>query len=113
MDPTSVPVPGDDPTLEFAGHLGATDVSSDLAPLVGDGAFLTRWSNEIGTPADISGDYVFGAAPNDAPYQQVIYRVRDRGDLTGVAVVALVPIIGAALTILIAVRVIRSRRQAR
>jgi hypothetical protein len=113
MDPTSVPVPGDDPTLQFAGHLDGAAVSSDLAPLVGAGAFLTRWTNEIGTPASISGDYVFGTVINDTPYQQVIYRVRDRGDLTGLALVALVPIIATAVTILIAVRVIRARRQAR
>jgi hypothetical protein len=113
MDPTSVPVPGDDPTLQFAGHLDPDAVSGDLAPFVGDGSFLTRWTNEIGTPASISGDYVFGMAADDAAYQQVIYRVRDRGDLTGLALVALVPILGAAVTILIAVRVLRSRRQAR
>ncbi|MEE6170188.1 MULTISPECIES: DUF2330 domain-containing protein [unclassified Mycolicibacterium] len=113
MDPTSVPVPGDDPTLQFAGHLGPDAVSGDLAPFVGDGAFLTRWTNEIGTPASISGDYVFVATANDTPYQQVIYRERDRGDLTGLALVALVPVLCAGVTALIAVRILRSRRQAR
>lgn len=113
MDPTSVPVPGDDPTLQFAGHLDPGAVSRDLAPFVDDGAFLTRWTNEIDTPASISGDYVFRTAANDAPYQQVIYRERDRGDLTGLALVALVPVLCAAVTVLIAARVLRSRRQAR
>jgi hypothetical protein len=113
MDPTAVPVPGDDPTLQFAGHLDSDAVSDDLAPFVGDGAFLTRWTNEIGTPARISGDYMFAAAANDTPYQQVIYRERDRGDLTGLALVALVPALCAAVTALIAARILKSRRQAR
>jgi hypothetical protein len=56
---------------------------------------------------------MFAAAANDTPYQQVIYRERDRGDLTGLALVALVPALCAAVTALIAARILKSRRQAR
>ena len=38
------------------------DVSPALAPYVGDGAFLTRWTNHINDPAAIDGDYVFEPA---------------------------------------------------
>ena len=44
------------PTLEFAGRIEGTDVSPALADFVGDGAFLTRWNNELLEPASIDGD---------------------------------------------------------
>ncbi len=59
MDPTSLPVAGNTPTLEFAGRIEGTDVSPALDDFVGDGAFLTRWTNDIREPASIDGDYVF------------------------------------------------------
>ncbi len=65
------------------GPSGSADVSPALAEYVGDAAFLTRWKNTIFDPASIDGDYVFEQAPSDSTYQQVIYRTRDRGDLTG------------------------------
>ena len=62
------------PTLEFAGRIEGTDVSPALADFVGDGAFLTRWNNDILEPASIDGDYVFEAADADTAYQRVIYQ---------------------------------------
>lgn len=81
MDPTAVPVAADKPTLEFAGRLEPGD-SPALADYVGDGAFLTRWKNTILDPSAIEGDYVFEQAASDTPFQQVIYRTRDRGEVT-------------------------------
>jgi Uncharacterized protein conserved in bacteria (DUF2330) len=88
MDPTTVPVVGEAPSLEFAGPVERADVSPALAEYLGDGAFLTRWSNYIGEPALIDGDYVFEQAASDTPYQRVIYHTRDRGGLTGLILLA-------------------------
>jgi hypothetical protein len=90
MDPTSVPVAGNAPTLEFAGRIDRADVSPALADFVGDGTLLTRWNNAIAVPAAIDGDYIFHAADADTAYQQVIYRERNRGDLTGLALLAVI-----------------------
>jgi hypothetical protein len=94
MDPTSLPVAGETPTLEFAGPIDESDVSPALADFVGDGAFLTRWSNSLLEPASIDGDYVFRPAAEDVTYQQVVYRNRNRGDLTGLVLLAAVGVAG-------------------
>jgi hypothetical protein len=83
MDPTAVPVAGQQPSLQFAGLFEGADVSPALAAYIGDGAFLTRWNDYIGEPALIDGDYVFEQAASDTTYQQVFYRTRNRGDVTG------------------------------
>lgn len=101
MDPTSLPVAGNTPTLEFAGRIEGTDVSPALDDFVGDGAFLTRWTNDIREPASIDGDYVFEAADADTAYQRVTYQTRNRGDLTGLTLIALVGVGGIALTVLL------------
>jgi hypothetical protein len=88
MDPKSVPVPGRDPSLRYAGQVEGADVSPALVEYVGDGAFLTQWNDIIGEPALINGDYVFEQASSDTTYQQVIYRTRDRGDITGLILLA-------------------------
>jgi hypothetical protein len=48
----------------------------------------TRWNDHIGEPSSIDGDYVFELAASDTPYQQVIYRTRNRGDVTGLILLA-------------------------
>lgn len=98
MDPTSVPVANNAPTLEFAGRIERADVSQALADFVGEGTFLTRWNDAIAVPTAIGGDYIFHAANADTAYQQVIYRERNRGDLTGLALLALI-----GLTVMIVV----------
>jgi len=98
MDPTSVPVAGDAPTLEFAGRIDGSDVSPALADFVGDGAFLTRWTDNLIEPSSIDGDYIFEPAADDTTYQQVIYRERNRGDVTGIALLA---VIGLGVVILL------------
>ena len=103
MDPTSLPVPGNAPTLQYAGP-------TDAASLAGyRGRYLTRWTNYLGEPQRIDGDYVFTRAATDSDYAQVIYRTRNRGGVTGLALVA------AALggVVLIGALWWRRRRQAK
>ncbi len=100
MDPTSIPSAGNTPTLEFAGRLDGSEVSPALADFVGEGAFLTRWNNNLIEPASIDGDYIFEPAAADTAYQQVIYRERNRGDVTGLALLGFVGLVGVALTVL-------------
>jgi hypothetical protein len=109
MDPKSVPVPGRDPSLRYAGQLEGADVSPALASFVGEGAFLTRWNDIIGEPALINGDYVFEQAASDTTYQQVIYRTRDRGDITGLILLA---VLGFGVVVGV-VLLVRRRAQAK
>lgn len=105
MDPRDVPVAGQQPSLEFAGHVEGADVSPALAAYFGDGAFLTRWNEHIGEPASIDGDYVFEQAASDTTYQHVIYRTRDRGGLTSLILLAAL----AAGAVALAVMLVRRR----
>ena len=107
MDPKAVPVAGQKPSLEFAGHVERADVSPALAAYVGDGAFLTRWNDDIFEPELIDGDYVFEPAASDTPFQHVIYRTRNRGDLTGLILIA-----ALASGVVIAVVLARRHRKA-
>jgi hypothetical protein len=104
MDPTAVPVAAAKPSLEFAGLLARADVSPAMADYVGDGAYLTRWTDHIYDPAAIDGDYVFERAVADTPYQQVIYRTRDRGDITGVILLAALAGVVVAIVVVLARR---------
>lgn len=103
IDPSALPVPGNAPTLQYAGPVDA--------PALADyrGRYLTRWTNYLGEPHRIDGDYVFARAATDSDYAQVIYRTRNRGDVTGLALIA------AALggVVLVAALWWRRRRQAR
>lgn len=87
MDPSTVPVDGATPTLRYAGRLDAQTVPDALAPYLSSGTFLTSWTDVIAEPAQIDHDYVFTRAGDDATYQQVLYRTRDRGDLTGAVLI--------------------------
>jgi hypothetical protein len=111
MDPTSIPVAGVAPTLEFAGRIGGAEVSPALADFVGDGAFLTRWTNTLIDPASIDGDYIFAPAVDDTAYQQVIYRERNRGDVTGLALLGLIFVAGIVIVITLARRSARTGHQ--
>jgi hypothetical protein len=94
MDPVSVPVADATPTLEYAGPVDGDEVSPALAEVVGDGTYLTRWSNHLADPAAIDGDYVFARAADDTAYQKVVYRDRNRGDVTGLALIGLLALGG-------------------
>jgi hypothetical protein len=107
MDPKTVPLAGQNPSLQFAGRLERGDVSPALAAFFGDGAFLTRWNDYIGEPALIDGDYVFEQAVSDTAYQQVLYRTRDRGDTSGLILLGVL-----ASGVLVAIIVLRRRARA-
>ncbi|MDT5208860.1 MAG: hypothetical protein QOF67_1275, partial [Mycobacterium sp.] len=109
MDPKSVPVAGQKPSLQFAGHVERADVSPTLADYVGDGAFLTQWNDYIYQPELIDGDYVFEPAASDTPFQHVIYRTRDRGDVTGLILLA---VLASCAMVLIVALARRRRRKA-
>jgi hypothetical protein len=104
MDPVSVPVAGNAPTLEYAGRIEGADVSPALADFVGDGAFLTRWHNDLLEPASIDGDYTFATADADTAYQRVTYQTRNRGDLTGLMLLAFVGLCAVMIVIVLARR---------
>jgi hypothetical protein len=109
MDPESVPVAGQKPSLEFAGHVERADLSPALAGYVGSGAFLTQWNDYIYEPELIDGDYVFEPAASDTPFQHVIYRTRDHGDITGLVLLA---VLASCVVVLIVVLARRRRRKA-
>jgi hypothetical protein len=108
MDPESVPVAGHKPSLEFAGRVERADLSPALAAYVGDGAFLTHWNDHIYQPELIDGDYVFEPAASDTPFQHVIYRTRDHGDITGFALLA---VFASGAVVFVVVLALRRRRR--
>jgi hypothetical protein len=89
MDPTSVPVAGAMPTLQFAGQLDDATAATELEPYLAKGTYLTRWNDFIREPQSIDADYAFTRAAADTPYQQVRYVTRHHGDITGLILVAL------------------------
>lgn len=109
MDPTALPISGRNPDLQFAGRISSRMRELDTYLEAGD--YLTRWTDTIDSPASIDGDYGFAPAAADDDYRAVIHRERDRGDLTGLAVLVAAAI-GAVAVAVRAVRV-RGRRQAR
>ena len=79
-----------------------------MADFVGDAAFLTRWKNTIFDPAAIEGDYIFEQAPADTPFQQVVYRTRDRGHITYLILVASIGVAGVAAAVLLIRQMMRN-----
>jgi hypothetical protein len=101
MDPTSVPVAGTMPTLEFAGQLDHATAGSELEPYLAKGTYLARWNDSIREPQAIDGDYAFTRAEADTPFQRVVYVTRHRGDVTGLIVLAVVGLGALTLTVLL------------
>jgi hypothetical protein len=112
MDPQSSPVPGVSPILEYAGRVDDGAATEALAPFVEHGSYLTRWSQFIGQPETIDGDYVFAAAGTDTDFQKVVYVTRHRGDLTGLLVIAIVGVGVVVVTVLLVRRTATPRRPA-
>ncbi|OBB02401.1 hypothetical protein A5755_27165 [Mycolicibacterium fortuitum] len=109
MDPTALPVAGGNPTLQFAGRISSR--ISELNTYLEAGDYLTRWTDTIDSPASIDGDYAFAPAAADNDYRAVVYRERDRGDVTGLALYVAAAI--GAVAVLVRVLKVRGRRQAR
>jgi hypothetical protein len=71
-----------------------------LAAVGGQAGAGRRWSQFIGQPDVIGGDYVFTAADTDTDFQMVVYVTRHRGDLTGLLVLVIAGVgIGAAIVL--------------
>jgi len=105
MDPSAVPVEGDEPALEFAGRLDQATAAPILQSYLTKGPYLTRWSDHIAVPGSIDGDYVFAQAEADTPYQKVVYVTRNRGDLTSLILLG----VGGLGLLVVAVVLIRRR----
>jgi hypothetical protein len=103
MDPRSVPAADERPKLGYAGRVEAASAGQALRGFVGDGAFLTYWTNDIGRPEQINGDYVFAQAKADTPYQRVEVIERNRGDLTGLILLGVL-VVAVVVTVLVVVR---------
>ncbi|WNG84426.1 DUF2330 domain-containing protein [Mycobacterium sp. ITM-2016-00316] len=106
MDPSTVPVAGTEPRLLYAGRLDEQTAPDALAPYLAAGTFLTSWTDVIGRPARIEHDYVFTRADSDTTYQQVIYRTREHGDLTGALLILAV----VATATFLVLRLVRQAR---
>ncbi len=52
----------------------------------------------------IEGDYIFEAASDDTTFQHVTYRERNRGDITGLALLALIGVGGLILAVVLSER---------
>jgi hypothetical protein len=103
MDPQAVPAADQPPSLKYAGRVEGDGVGAPLRSFVGDGAFLTYWSNYIGRPERIDSDYIFARAKADTPLQRVEVVERNRGDLTGLILLGVL-VAGVLVTVLVVVR---------
>jgi hypothetical protein len=65
---------------------------------------LTTWHDYIYEPELIDGDYVFEPASSDTPFQHVIYPTRDRGDITGLILLAVLASCAGVLIVVLARR---------
>ncbi|MEU6254099.1 DUF2330 domain-containing protein [Streptomyces sp. NPDC047043] len=68
---TRTAIGGDRPRTTFAGRV--TTPAGPLAELAKGTPYLTAIGQEFPNPASISGDHVLRPAPEDTPFQQVIY----------------------------------------
>ena len=74
-----------------------------------DGRYLTTVQTTIAVPQSISSDFVFADAPDDSPYQQVIYRdsdVKILGVMAGpfLVVVGMIALVIACAGAVVAIR---------
>ena len=74
-----------------------------------DGRYLTTVQTTIAAPQSISSDFAFADAPDDSPYQQVIYRdsdVKILGVMAGpfLVVVGMIALVIAATAVVVALR---------
>jgi hypothetical protein len=98
--------------IDYAGSVAGRIDDAVLASLARDGgAYLTKMSVQINDPGAIKSDFEFGIAPNDDPYQQVVYRDKDTDIapfvfLAGVLAFAVVAIV---VVLMIALRPRRKR----
>jgi hypothetical protein len=58
--------------IDYAGSISGRTGDATLPEASGD--YLTKMTTSVVDPAAITSDFQFGAAPNDEPFQRVIYR---------------------------------------
>jgi hypothetical protein len=96
------------PDLRFAGRISRDDVTSPaLEDWLGSASYLTLTTQWLPDPSLIVSDFTFGRAPDDTPYQAVVYddTYLLPGDLGALLILVLV---GGAVWLV--VRLLRRRR---
>lgn len=96
--------------IVYAGSIAGRTRDQTLTDLTGHGAFMTEISVQISDPGTIKSDFVFGPAPNDDPYQQVIYRDQDE-NLTLIVLTAAFLIDVVIVAVVVLIIVVRGRRK--
>ncbi len=99
-------------TVEYAGSIAGRTHDETLTELASHGAFLTKISVGISDPSAISSDFEFAGAPNDDPYQQVVYRNKDVDLMPVVLVGGLLLVVAVVIVAVVLVVVLRSPRSA-
>jgi hypothetical protein len=98
--------------VDYAGSIAGRINDAVLTSLARDGgAYLTKMSVQIGDPGAIKSDFEFGVAPNDDPYQQVVYRDKNTGIMPFlfVAGALALAIVVTALAVVLVIVLLRPR----
>lgn len=108
MDPAFAAVPGDAPTLTYAGWIDPANIgpTSRIGQWLTAETFLTRYDQTLDEPAAIRGDYTFVQAPEDETFQTVIFVDRDLGWVTG----GLIAVLVLTLLAVVPTRILYRRR---
>lgn len=96
---------------DYAGSIAGRTRDQALTALAGSGAFLTRISVQINDPSAITSDFAFAPAPNDQPYQQVVYHDVDEDLAPFVVGGGLLIVVIVAMVTVVAVLIVRTRRR--
>ena len=94
--------------VDYAGSIAGRSHDETLSVLDDHGDFLTKSSVTISDPAAITSDFVFAPAPNDAPYQRVIYR-DETEDITPFVLAGV--FLAAVVAVIVTVTVLLLRRR--
>lgn len=95
--------------VRFAGRVGPQD-NPALAPLLGNGAYLTELASYVPQPAALTEDFRFSAASDDAPYRRVLYR-NELITVLGVPVAPAGTVLAVVLAAGVLALVLRRRRR--
>lgn len=63
--------------VDYAGSVAGRTDDETLIEALGSGDYLTKMTTTIVDPAAITSDFRFAQAPNDEPFQRVVYRYED------------------------------------
>ncbi|MBX7435003.1 DUF2330 domain-containing protein [Mycobacterium sp. Y57] len=100
--------------LDYAGPLAGRTGDTTLLGLSDSGDYLTKTTTSIVDPEHITSDFLFGPAPDDDPFQAVVYDYEYRNlTLPALGAVAAVIVAGATWTVILISRRVRRRTRAR